>query len=70
MLFIFAFSKVFYLVKIRVKTRRGAIVYTFAVSVIFYTKKDGCALFAFNVYLCQRNTPPPLLDFLALNNSH
>ena len=50
MLFIFAFSKVFYLVKIRVKNRRGAIVYTFAVPVIFYTKKDGCALFAFNVY--------------------
>ena len=70
MLFIFAFSKVFYLVKIRVKTRRGAIVYTFAAFVIFYTKKDGRALFVFNVYFCQRNAPPPFLDFLALNNSH
>ena len=70
MLFIFAFSKVFYLVKIRVKNRRGAAVYTFAVSVIFYTKKNGCALFAFNVHFCQKNAPPPFLDFLALNNSH
>ena len=70
MLFIFAFSKVFYLVKIRVKTRCGAIVYTFAAFVICYTKKDGCALFVFNVYFCQRNAPPPFLDFLVLNNSH
>ena len=61
MLFIFGFSKIIYLVRIRVKTRRGAIVYAFAVSVIFYTKKYSCAKFAFNVSFCQINAPPPLV---------
>lgn len=65
MLFIFGFSKIIYLVRIRVKTRRGAIVYAFAVSVIFYTKKYSCAKFAFNVSFCQRNAPPLVFGLLS-----